>query len=319
MAESGNFFVNEKARPSKEGRFTGQDRESGRPAKSERYPLGRGIRADVHCHLPKKPETFGAILHRANAAGIDRIVLTAVGPDDFETIDRIGRDRPGQIWTAIGIHPWRVAEWEKRDSSPAALTEDVRQVVCPFLADLSPWKTAIGEIGLDFALRRLDAEGKNRQRKVFERQLEIAAESKRPVILHAVAAEKATRETAVRFPESPLWLFHGFGASEEEIGRLANLEAFFSFSPRDVSLRNPKGRRAVAAAPADRILLESDFPSVGPPESRVEPADLPRLAEEMAVIRQVSAEKMVEQIHDNEEEFFRRWPKIDSDNSSELK
>lgn len=249
--------------------------------------------------------------------------------------------RPPILLTTYGVHPWFCRKGEKKSErsrtrsadSPAedhlpaanddgggiaekrnvredfAAEDDWEKTLLLFLTGSDAEKEGrflpgVGETGLDFALRDLDDEGRRIQRAFFRRQLEIADDLKRPVILHSVRAADEVGKTLRSFPEIPLVLFHGFVGTPNGMER--DERVFFSFSEREIRQENRKGATAVRSvieiAP-DRILLESDYPS-----TRNEPADLHETGKRIAESVHRPTEDFLAKIHQNEDDFFRRWP-----------
>lgn len=248
--------------------------------------------ADVHCHAAESIQT-AEMLGRAERAGVERVVLTATSPDDFALVKRVAAifNDAMEVRTAFGLHPWQAA------TAPNDWFETLRRRLDERGA------AAVGEIGLDFAIRRLDDAGKERQRAVFRRQLELAAVLQRPVVVHSVRAADETAALLEQVGRLPLILMHGF-AEPEKIGRFAEMGAFFSFSPRQAADGNAKGYGAIRRAPDERILLESDWPSNG-----TEPGELGTTLEKIAAIRQVNPKTFAVQLYENQARFFEIWDK----------
>lgn len=286
--------------------------------------------SDAHFHPDGlTDDNIGPFFERAKSASVGRLICAAsslyrpeeiseqrggrLNPDRFEAVQRTARfgarfwGEP-RVWTAFGVHPWSVESTEK--ASALSTNEGAsgwEEILRRFLTADDPAVPAppgLGEIGLDFALRRINQERKKRQRDFFVRQLEIAEEFRRPVVIHSIRAENETLDSLSSFPNIPLILMHGFAGREETVKRLADLGAYFSFSAREVGEKNLKGRAAILAAPADRILLESDFPSGG------EPSEIPQTAERIAALRDEPFDRFAERIHSNESAFFREWQDV---------
>lgn len=96
---------------------------------------------DTHCHLqdPRLAPQLDDILHRAQAAEVQRLLCCATGESDWNTVLALARQYPGSVIPALGIHPWYAA-----DRSPDWLAR--------LRALLASSCTAVGEIGLDHAL-----------------------------------------------------------------------------------------------------------------------------------------------------------------------
>jgi TatD DNase family protein len=189
---------------------------------------------------------------------------------------------PELIQAAVGLHPHHAAEpdeaaWERI----AALAADPR---C----------AAIGEIGLDH-FRNLAPP--DRQAAAFERQLELAARLDLPVIVHdrdahrdVEAALMAWRGRADRPARAVL---HAFSGDAPMALRLATAGFLMSFA-LPVTFRSAAGARdAARQLPADRILVETDSPYLGPgPDRRNEPPTVLRVATELARLRETTPEEV---------------------------
>jgi TatD DNase family protein len=146
----------------------------------------------------------------------------------------------------------------------------------------------IGEVGLDAGpqyFRSLDL-----QKQVFERILRLCADAGDKVIsVHSVRATKAVLDLiqATLPPTRGRVVLHWFTGPGSEIRRASDLGCYFSVNA--AMLATERGRSAVAAIPADRILTETDgpFTSTGGRPSR--PSDVAGFISELAATRSTSA------------------------------
>jgi len=110
-------------------------------------------------------------MERALAAGVERMMAigTGSGPPDLETAIRQAERYPF-IFATVGVHP--------HDASKATPETFAR------LRELAahPKVSALGEIGLDY---HYDFSPRDVQQSVFRKQLEIAAEAGKPVVIHS--------------------------------------------------------------------------------------------------------------------------------------
>src|ERR1700722_4573469 len=127
---------------------------------------------DTHCHLDN--EQFDpdreAVIERARAAGVEHMMAigTGDGPPDLEAAIRLADSHPF-IYATIGIHPHDASK--ASDETFERLGELARH----------PKVLAIGEIGLDY---HYDFSPREVQRQVFERQLDLAREAGKPIVIH---------------------------------------------------------------------------------------------------------------------------------------
>ncbi|MBR4651748.1 MAG: TatD family hydrolase [Kiritimatiellae bacterium] len=156
-----------------------------------------------------------------------------------------------------GVHPWQSAEIDM----PSAM----QSLESSLAADPA---MGVGEIGLD----RLKArEIPEVQRQAFERQLELAAVYRRPVVLHGAKCwgevVKACRPYAGTIPS---FLFHGFSRSEGLLAEIFSMNGFVSIGPALLNDHAVNYRRLAATLPPDRILVETDLADDDPAAGRMD-------------------------------------------------
>lgn len=201
---------------------------------------------DSHAHLQavRDPSQIETVLSALRESGVGRIFCNATSPLDWDEVKGYS-ERHIEVIPFFGIHPWfadkAVEGWESR---LLTLLEDPR--------------AGLGEIGLDRARGGVNFE---EQRRVFEKQLNMAFDLKRPFTLHCVDAwgpciECISGHGKVTVP----FLAHSFSGSLEVMKEIIKLGGYISFSLKLLEKRVEKVREAVMAAPLDRILLETDFP-----------------------------------------------------------
>ena len=172
----------------------------------------------------------------------------------------IGRD-------FFGIHPWETLD--ETTGTSRALVPDVPVVPdVSFLAALrskllaNP-KAGVGEIGLD-RLKVRDIPPL--MREVFESQLALALELRRPVVLHGakcwgqvVAAVKRMIGGGLAMGgKRQAFLFHGFSRSDGLIPEIVELNGFISVGPAVLNDYAVNYRELVKKIPLDRLLVETD-------------------------------------------------------------
>lgn len=233
---------------------------------------------DAHTHL--QDEAFegrvGEVLQRAAAAGVGCVVVAGARPSDWDRVAALAREH-AMVRPAYGVHPLYVAElspgWEA--DLTARLEADPR--------------ASVGEIGLDRAVAPRDDA---LQERVFRTQLAIARRLGRPATIHCRRAWDtltAALEAAGPFPAG--LVFHSYGGGADMVGRLSRLGGWFSFSGTLTWPAHRRGPMAARAAPADRLLVETDSPDLPPfVDGRPwpgpnEPANLPRVVAALAAVR----------------------------------
>lgn len=243
---------------------------------------------DTHCHLDAAEYAVDrqAVIAEAVAVGVAKIVIPAVQRTNFEAVQQLARALPGGAY-ALGIHPLYVPQMQDGDLVV------LRQLAEQTLSD--PRFIGIGEIGLDFFVPTLcDDAMRERQEHVFCEQLKIARDLELPVLLHVRRAQDAILKYLRRIPVNG-GIAHAFNGSFQQA------EAFITRGFRlglGGAMTYPRAlqiRRLAAELPEDAIVLETDGPDIPPAwlaqagqTKRNAPAQLPRIAQTLAELRQLS-------------------------------
>lgn len=224
---------------------------------------------DTHCHLNFDPlaNQTEAVLARARAAGVTRIIAPAFDLASWHSVVELGRH--DGVYPALGLHPWRAEE--ELDS----------QVLEKAL--LASGAVAVGEIGLD---SHVDVP-MSRQLDVLHQQLEVAVSLTLPVLLHCRGAFEALLR-ALETVSGLAGVVHAFSKGPELAERFLGLGLYLAFGGAVTRERAKRARRAAKRIPRERLLLETDAPSIGlegiPPE-HTEPSHIPIIAESLATLR----------------------------------
>jgi TatD DNase family protein len=242
---------------------------------------------DTHCHLsfPEFAAELPAVVERAAAAGVTRLVSIATDLPDARRVLEIAGQFPG-VFAAVGLHPNHVHECRLCDMQTVA--ELARQ----------PKVVAIGETGLDFFRDARNNRALQQQQKDFLwAHLELAKERRLAVVIHNRNAEKDLLEI-LRAHEPgfrPWGVMHCFGGDEKfafdclEIGLLISYTGILTF-------KNGDNLRAVAKqVPLEKVMLETDAPYLAPiPHrgQRNEPAFVPHIAAVLAEVKGVPVEEV---------------------------
>jgi TatD DNase family protein len=241
---------------------------------------------DTHCHLdaPEFDADRAAVVARARAAGVARLVVPAVEVANFEAVRRLAHVHDAVY--ALGIHPLFVERAAESD------LERLREALQGHRDD--PRLVAVGEIGLDHFVPGLDP---LRQERFYLAQLALAREAGLPVILHARRSAdsllKGLRRVAVRGG-----IAHAFDGSEVQARHFIALGFKLGFGGAMTHERALQIRRLASTLPEQSLVLETDAPDIPPqwlyrnaaqrldaPQARNEPAELPRIAATLAALR----------------------------------
>ena len=166
----------------------------------------------------------------------------------------------------------------------------------------------IGECGLDF---HYDYSPRAVQVEVFRRQVRLAREVGKPLVIHT---READAETATLLEEEGAaecgGVIHCFTGGEELARRALALGFYISFSGIAAFPRSETIQQVARTVPRDRFLVETDAPFLAPPPhrgKRNEPAFVVNTAAVLAEARGTTAEQIAAQTTDN---FFRLFSKV---------
>ncbi|ADV82150.1 TatD family hydrolase [Terriglobus saanensis] len=272
---------------------------------------------DSHAHLDyyEGPE-LDQVLGNARAAGLGTILSIGIG-DGPETMHRAHdlattRSTPElQIFASAGIHPQ-----EAHKATPEGLEK---------LSALAAQEKviAIGEIGLDYY--HLDNPDIATQKAAFSAQMKIAAAAGKPIILHCRTSELAVPAAKERYgaadaaddmltmledewaPTGLPGILHCFSGTVEHAKRGLAIGFYLSFAGNLTYPRFTTIREAAVAAPADRILVETDSPFLAPiPHrgQRNEPANTAVTANFLAELRGITTPALIAQTTTNFQRLF---------------
>jgi TatD DNase family protein len=171
-------------------------------------------------------------LHTHSASG---------NPDVFEIVNRYPDEAIDVPYFSTGIHPWYIDE-VKIEEHLAIIEQRLQQDNC----------LALGECGLD---KRIEIPF-NVQVKVFERQLLLAKQYQKPVILHLVAAFQELIQIKNMLQPGVPMIVHGYSKNAQQANQLLDNGFYLSFGK--YLLRNPELSDVFAGVPHDRFFLETD-------------------------------------------------------------
>lgn len=210
---------------------------------------------DTHFHYDfLAPALRPAFDEALRAQGV-QVVAQTLKPSAYRELRQVADSAAPLL--SLGFHPWQVA-------SPAQVEAELEI----FEAEVTSTRL-IGEIGLDFLPRRLEASPADLQLEVLRRIVSavlqaaegLAAEKPYVLSVHAVRAATALLDLCEEFdvPSSPIVpVVHRFGGTSDELTRLVRAGGCISVHPQMVESK--RGRAYVRQVPADRLLLETDLP-----------------------------------------------------------
>lgn len=225
---------------------------------------------DTHAHLDACDEPADALVARALAAGVTRIVTIGTGIDSCREALEIAEASDGVVVAALGVDPHRAA------TPDASRLDELRQLLA------HPLAVAVGETGLDNHHRFASAA---EQRRLFDAQLQLADELRKPVVVHSRDAADETAAALAGFEQAVV--LHCF--SSPELLPAALVRGYYvSFAGNVTFPKASALREAAAAVPPNRLLAETDSPYLAPQPVRGkpnEPANVIHTIAELARVR----------------------------------
>lgn len=227
---------------------------------------------------------FDAVLDRARAHGVTRMMVTGASRGGSEHALDLARAHPGFLYATAGVHPHHAIDYD--DATDARLRE---------LAQM-PEVRAVGETGLDY---HRHYSPRDVQVQVFERQLRIAADVGKPLFLHQRDAHHDFMALLKKYRDRvPAVVVHCFTDTREALHDYLALDCHIGITGWICDERRGTHlREFVREIPANRLMIETDAPYLlprtvrpQPSHRRNEPMFLKHICEEIARDRHEAVE-----------------------------
>ncbi len=215
------------------------------------------------------------------------------------------------VYAIVGLHPIHTSAIH-RDSQEVggsgfnSRAEDFEENYYLDLAK-NPKVVGIGETGLDYF--HLDESNIENQKKIFEKEIELANKINKPLMLHIRSGEKDAYEDALEILEDNSKVrcnAHFFAGTKKQAQRFLDLGGTVSFT--GVITFAKDYRELVEYVPLDKMMAETDAPYVAPAlyrGKRNEPLYVKEVVKEIASIKKLPEDEVREQLVENAFDFFR--------------
>ncbi|HKV96787.1 MAG TPA: TatD family hydrolase [Gammaproteobacteria bacterium] len=199
-----------------------------------------------------------AVIGRAQTVGVQQFIVTGSDAEHSRKALELCRQWPGTLFATAGTHPHQAKDFDL--GAPAALRALLSE----------PEVLAVGECGLDY-FRNFSPQ--DQQRRVFEAQLELAAETHKPVFLHQRDAHADFTTMLRRWrPRLSAAVVHCFTDGERELQDYLELDCHIGITGWICDERRGAHLRAlVKLIPGDRLMLETDAPYLLPRDLKPKP------------------------------------------------
>ena len=251
---------------------------------------------DIHCHLNLEQFDldYKEVISRAQGKEVGMIVVGT----NYKTSERAVKiaEENENIWAIVGLHPTEIP-CEQFDFDAYRKLAEHKKVV------------GIGETGFDYF--RQGYEMRDLQREIFEKQIAIANEVKKPLMLHLRSGlkhgENAYKDAleVVKKHAKVHGDAHFFAGSWEEGKQFLDLGFRLSFTGVITFARNYD--EIIKNTPLNMIMSETDAPFVAPMPyrgNRNEPVYVIEVAHRIALIKRESLEKTLSHLIDNAKKLF---------------
>jgi TatD DNase family protein len=278
---------------------------------------------DTHAHLdyPDFAADLPEVMQRAEAAGIAKIICIGTKLESSQRAIQLAEKYPN-VFAVVGWHPSYVLE----------APDDLR----PAFRELAkhPKVVALGETGLDYhrlpskvqaknaskqgtppapappapVLSEEDHRYKQKQADLFRQHLEVAAELGLNCVIHQRDAQEDTLAQLEPFAPRVRGVFHCFAEDANILRRILALGSLVSFTGILTFKNGQNIRDALAAAPMDAFMLETDCPFLAPMPyrgKRCEPAYVKEISELAAQVKNCSLDQLSASTCATAEKFFR--------------
>ncbi|HBK57714.1 MAG TPA: hydrolase TatD [Xanthomonadales bacterium] len=239
-----------------------------------------------------------AVLARAAAVGVTRMIVTGASREHNPKALALAHRHPGVLWATAGVHPHHASEYS--DDYDRELRELHR----------APELVAVGECGLDYFR---DFSPRPAQRRAFEQQLQIAADTGKPLFLHQRDAHDDFVAIMRQFDGriGPA-VVHCFTGERRELFECLDRDWYIGITGWLCDERRGAHlRELVQHIPGERLMIETDAPYLlprtlkpAPSHRRNEPAFLPHILHELARDRGETPEQTAASVTATTERFF---------------
>ncbi|EFA89375.1 TatD family hydrolase [Peptoniphilus lacrimalis] len=250
---------------------------------------------DSHAHLDDEAfdDDRDQVINALYENGIDFIVNIACDLKSSKTSQELAKTYEN-IYATVGVHPHDAITYTDEVEETLKILAQEKKVV------------AVGEIGLDYYY---DNSPRHIQKDVFKRQLKLANELRKNVVVHSRDASQDTFDILKEAHDKYEFkaVIHCYSQSLEMLKEYLRLGDYISLGGA-VTFKNSKIRKEVAKiVPLDRLLLETDCPYMTPVPyrgKRNEPKYVNIVAEYIADLRGISKSDLVKVTDENTKRFY---------------
>jgi TatD DNase family protein len=251
---------------------------------------------DTHVHLDHEmySSDLEEVLNRARERGVEKFIIPGADPRDLERAKELA-ERESDIFFAVGVHPYHIDDW----------SEDIFSLLTHEKC------IAVGECGLDYYRLPEDKNERievvEKQKYIFKRQIEIAKQHNKPIIVHIRDASEDSKEILLEGKaDSVGGVLHCFNA-DRTLLELADHNFYFGIGGVATFKNGKRLVSVIPEIPEEKLILETDAPYLTPHPyrgKRNEPAYTTFVAERVGEILNISSSDIADITTENSRRLF---------------
>ena len=255
---------------------------------------------DIACNFSSDrfEKDLNKVIKRAKDNNVTKFLLVSASLKDAEKVNKIYQDNKDSCFLTIGSHPHHANEFNS--SSPSEMKR--------LIDEYKPH--SVGETGLDF-FRNISSY--EEQLFAFEEQIRIAIETNLPLFLHQRDAHDDFLKIISKYKNDiSKAVVHCFTGTQKELDDYLEMEFSIGLTGWICDeRRNIDLRKSLKNIPLDKLMIETDCPYLiprnlnnKPKNNRNEPAYLPHIANEIALLINLDKDKLIDITYKNSINFF---------------
>ena len=255
---------------------------------------------DIACNFSSDrfEKDLNEVIKRAQANNVTKFLLVSASLKDAEKVNKIYQNNKDSCFLTIGAHPHHANEFNS--SSPSEMKR--------LIDEYKPH--SVGETGLDF-FRNISSY--EEQLFAFEEQIRIAIETNLPLFLHQRDAHDDFLKIISKYKNDiSKAVVHCFTGTQKELDDYLEMEFSIGLTGWICDeRRNIDLRKSLKNIPLDKLMIETDCPYLiprnlnnKPKNNRNEPAYLPHIANEIALLINLDKDKLIDITYKNSINFF---------------